>query len=816
MIKTINSSKGAQWTTRCQRLALWATEHPYLAIFGMAIFASVLSSYPVVFFGKSFVSPNNGIAFLLYDRYPTLPGYTSTVVENVKGADVGAVIWAHLPYSVVQGRAIFEDGELPLWNRFNSTGVTLLGQGQSMLGDPLHMVVVLAKGASWAWDIKFVTAKMLFALGLGLIIYTLTRNLAISLLLTLSSAYISFFAFRFNHPAIFSMAYAPWILYFWIRSVQIPADKISTAVFWLSGLILANWTVMNSGTAKEAYMLLVSLNFTGLLIFLFWKEENHAKLRKAASLLLAQALFVLISAPVWFTFLDNIRKSYSSYDVPRAIQIPPSHFIGIFDDIFYRQLVGSEQVTLPAANFLILVGVLWAAVRFKRLMTVPAFLGTCLGAAIPLSLAFGIVPENVITQIPFVGNVVHIGNTFSVVLIVHLVVLAGFGLQACWERFADKRWPVDMAITIAMFGLLLVLYFSTAPGYKSLFFVQYGVSLVLAFAAFPLLARHLAQKTTNREIALLLLLVCLVALHWRHGMYLKTWADDYVMNPQVRVNLQPESAAIKFIKQESPEPFRAVGFGENLVPGYNAAAGVESIYGPDALINRFYREFTKLLPLAWQWDWRIIVQEKGLERLKPVYDFLNVKYYLSRPNGKPAELLGLRLGGRFDLDVYQSDTVWPRAFFTNGLSVYKSPSEFARMVLYGDGRPFAAMEDMDLRQAPSLKALVGVQQREVVPATKYKLTNNTTTFTVTAPGSGIIVLTEAYSKDDFKVTLNGKRMDYFRINHVYKGVKVDAAGAYTVVVAYWPRHFSLLLLISGAGLLILLIIWLFYYGIDRK
>jgi hypothetical protein len=807
LIKAKNSSNQEQ--TRWQQFALWAAKHPYLAILGMAIFASVLSSYPVVFFGKSFVSPNNGIAFLLYDRYPTLPGYTSTVVENVNGADVGAVIWAHLPYSVVQSKAIFEDAELPLWNRFNSTGVTLLGQGQSMLGDPLHIGVVLAKGASWAWDIKYVAAKMLFALGLGLIIYALTRHLAISLLLTISSAYIGFFAFRFNHPAIFSMTYAPWILYFWIRFVQVPADRASTAVFWLSGLILANWMVMNSGTAKEAYMLLVSLNLTGLLIFLFWKEDSHAKLRQGTRLVFAQALFVLISAPVWFTFLDNIRKAHSSYDVPHAVQIPASHFIGIFDDMFYRQMVIGERVIFPAANFLILIGVLWAAVRFKRLIAAPAFLAIGLGALVPLSLAFGAIPANVITKIPFLGNVVHVGNTFSVVLIFHLIILAGFGLQACWERFPEQKWIADMVITIVLLGLLLGLYFSTAPGFKSPFFMVYGVSLVLAFVAFPVLARRLVQKTANRETTLLLLLVCLATLHWRHGMYLETWADDYVMNPQVRANLQPESAAIDFIKHESAEPFRAVGFGGNLFPGYNAAIGVESIYGPDALVNRFYREFTKLLPIAWQWDWRIIVQQKGLERLKRVYDFLNVKYYLSPSKGKTAELAGLKLGGRFDLDVYQSDTVWPRAFFINGVSVYKSPSEFVEMVLHGDGRPFAAVDHAEIVQDPSLKTLDAAQQRRVVPATNYKLTNNTTTFTVTAPGRGVIILTEAYSEDDFRVTLNGKRVDHFRINHVYKGVKVDAAGAYTVVVAYWPRYFSVLLLISAVGG-IALIVWMLY------
>jgi hypothetical protein len=99
-------------------------------------------------------------------------------VVDVKGADVGAMMWAHLPYSVVQHRAL-AGGELPLWNRYNSLGSPLLGQGQSMLGDPLHLWVVLCKGAAWAWDIKFLVAKWLFSTGLGLIVLYIAREEAV-------------------------------------------------------------------------------------------------------------------------------------------------------------------------------------------------------------------------------------------------------------------------------------------------------------------------------------------------------------------------------------------------------------------------------------------------------------------------------------------------------------------------------------------------------------------------------------------------------------------------------------------------------------
>jgi hypothetical protein len=119
----------------------WVLAAPGRAIAIVAAAAVIASAYPVVFLGKSFVSPNYG-AVLLYDGFPTLPGYSQDQVSDVKGSDVGATLWQDVPYSMIQHRALFRDGELPLWNRYDSAGSPLLGQGQSMFGDPLQLLVV--------------------------------------------------------------------------------------------------------------------------------------------------------------------------------------------------------------------------------------------------------------------------------------------------------------------------------------------------------------------------------------------------------------------------------------------------------------------------------------------------------------------------------------------------------------------------------------------------------------------------------------------------------------------------------------------------
>jgi hypothetical protein len=87
-----------------------------------------------------------------------------------------------------------------------------------------------------------------------------------------------------------------------------------------------------------------------------------------------------------------------------------------------------------------------------------------------------------------------------------------------------------------------------------------------------------------------------------------------------------------------------------------------------------------------------------------------------------------------------------------------------------------------------------------VPATDYRLTNNTTSFVIHAPRAGVIVLHESYLPGDFRVTVNGKPADDFRVNHAFKGIVVEAPGLYRVSFAYRPRHWTLALTLAGMGL----------------
>jgi hypothetical protein len=818
----------AAWRNR-ELLRARALSRPRTALMLLGALGAVAASYPVVFFGKSFVSPNVG-PVLLYSTPPHVPGYTDIRTQDVRGADVGAMMWQHLPYSTVQARALLDHGEWPLWNRYNSSGVTLLGQGQSMFGDPIHLFVVLARGASWAWDIKFVLAKALFAAGLALCVWQLTGNFGAAALVALTAAFIGFFNYRVNHPAIFSLCYSPWILHAWLSMIAAENRRRLAAalVLWT----VANLTVLGSGTVKEAYLLAISLNATGVLAWCLSPiPAGASRGGRAAAISAVGICGLLITAPLWLTFADALKAAHTAYSAPLAFQIPRAWFIGFFDDLFYRELRDNRFIYVPTGNILFLLGALWTLVQLHRLWRTPGITACFASGVVSLSLAFEIVPAAWIIQVPMLRNVHHLNNTFSAISLVLVIVLAGCGFAAAFSRVKQERpWRPIAAIALICAGLLAI-YFHDMPavwidgtGFQGwtrrlpshLFFYSNLLLMIVAGSGLVLLAIRAARRPAGPVTALLAALA-IGALVYRHGLHLPVnGGDGYIAAPALRWDLAAPSPAVAQVKTDQAAPFRALGTENDLFAGFSAIYGLEGINGPDAIMNPFYRQLAEAGSFITGTDWHFVFDLNSLPKRRPLLELLGVKYLLS-PHAEIGPQSGFEKVGAFDLNVYRNDRAWPRAFFTDQLATYEEASEFIRRLGAESNRPFAAIQSpqgkdntairqvapdgLDLTKRAASLLNRTFSDRLVQPATNYRLTGNTTRFVIDAPTSGVVVLTETFLAEDFRVTINQQPAPYFRVNHAFKGVFIAQPGRYEISFAYWPRHFTLSLLMSAVGLL---------------
>jgi hypothetical protein len=200
---------------------------------------------------------------------------------------------------------------------------------------------------------------------------------------------------------------------------------------------------------------------------------------------------------------------------------------------------------------------------------------------------------------------------------------------------------------------------------------------------------------------------------------------------------------------------------------------------------------------------------KDLSADLPLLNMLNVRFLLGSGVDNPELAPSVTRIALLDLDVYESAAVWPRAFFTDEARSCNSAGEFVSLLKNGDGRPFAAIELTELQKWPNLSAFVynspPLRTRQITAATDYVMKTNTTSFKVTAPGPGVVVLTESYVANAFQLQVNGKPTDYFRVNAAFRGVFIPAAGQYQISFTYWPQHLTGSLWLSALGFAILAI-----------
>lgn len=793
-------------------LRTWAGANPKSFLAAVSALAVVASSYPVVFLGASFVSPSYGTV-LLYDGFPTLPGAQDATPVDPRGADVGAIMWQHVPMTAVQSRGLYDHFEIPLWNRYNSAGTPLLGQGQMMIGDPLNTLVALAGGNAWAWDLKYLAAKWLLGFGLGLIVWHATRQRLPAAVVAFAAVFSGFFGFRLNHPAFFSFCYGPWILYAWCR---LCAAETRRGLYWsAAGLVAANAAMMTSGTAKEAYVSVLSLNFAGAVLVLCAAAPWRERVRRIGVALAAGAALALVTAPLWLTFVDTIRSSYSSYNETFAYQLQPSLLLGLFDETLLRPFWEGERVFNPSGNFLLLAGVLLFLANLRDVVRNRVALGFGLAALVPLAFVFGLVPPQWIASWPFFGNIHHIDNSFGVGLIHLCAVLAGLGFAHARARLGMPEGRGDLAVGALLLFALVFLYLGftqavhrstytylhwgeTVP--RSDFVWGYFASLLAALAG---LAWAVDRARRRRQLTAGLALfaaACALTLLWKHGLQVRSPYPGHTLDAAPRQDFFAPSPAMAALHADArDEPGRAVGLHNNLFPGWSAVYDVEGVNGGDALMNPHLRQLQEAFGIPRIWDWRLYFDPAQLGDTLPFLNLLNVRYVVDLHSDQGALGRWLKPVRLADLDLYRNEGAWPRAFFTDRVAVYDAAIDFAALVRRDPTRPLAAIQTQDLAALPATISRDPTARR-VVPASAYTLTNNRTEFTVNASGPGVVVLTESWLKGDFRATLDGQPVPYLRLNHAFKGIVIDRAGTHRIAFRYVPRHFDLALALAALGL----------------
>jgi len=796
-----------------QQVSRWNARHPVLAILLVSLLAVVINCYPILFCGRSYVSPTC-VGPMVYAWWPPLPGMKPARQVSQHGSDTAAMMMWGIPAGFIESRSLLEHGEIPLWNRYSHAGDTLIGQAVSMLGDPLQLIVILGHGSAGAWDLKFLTAKFIFCVGFGLLILRLLGSRSLSLLFAALAAWCGAFFYINNHLAFFVFAYTPWIL---LSALELLDRHSERYVRWGLVWLLANFACFNAGHVEVAVVLIGGLNLAAVAGALTRCCTLADSARVLGRMAVGTLLFLGLTAPMWMSFLAALEGSYSAHSEVQVMQLPLLSLPGMFDDLFYLLLreKDSDVAIAPGTSLLMLAACILSVLRWRQLKGEPFFWVN--GGAILLwgGCVFGWVPASVLAAVPLLNRVGHTYTDFSYLLVIHLTIQAAYGFRCLAREDNSRRAVVDFLWMLLIFAAMVLAYdFRTVHRPIPWNYVLCGGAA--AFGA-PLLFAYL--KSRHRQIPAsgwVGLAILGFMVHFRFGLY-NFGNQDWLMLPGPRVVLNTPSVAVDEIKADPSGPFRVVGLEWNFYGDYSAVYGLEDIRSCAPLSNAaFIRLIQKFPGMFFGGEWMIRVQDPVAAQ--PLLNLLNVKYLLANPRVGLQEGLDFRLTDRSDFGVLENLEVWPRAFFCDQVVAIASNEEFIQRLLANGKQPFIALTPEEFEKQPALRQLASAKPAAVSPATHYQLLPNSTAFDVHASAAGMVCLTEGQAKD-FTARANHQPKEVLTVNRAFKGVYLDQPGDYHLEFTYRPQHWRLacaLFWIAAGGAMVLVVMSGIRARVQRK
>ena len=765
----------------------WCAQNPSAAISIAAVLSTTAATYPILFCGQSLVAPNNTRTPMLYADAPFTPGSTDLVIGDSRGSDVWAALLQEIPHSNIQREALAA-GEVPLWNRYNAGGRPLWGQGLTSVLDPLHWLTFLTHDPSLGWDIKFVAHRVVFALGIGLAAFAATGAWLPAVIVTCASPFIGVYTYRLNHPAAFALTYAPWILLAWFK-LAVARERGGMAA--ASALLaLSSALVLVAGTPKEAAVILLAVEMIGAITVLLsrgsWRQRG-SRLRAAT---VAGVAGLLITAPHWLVFLDTLAASITFSDTPNVYFADGRQAVAFFLGPLMPGWL------YPGFHLLGLVLTMAAITAPKRLMDGPGVLACGLVAGVLMAIGFGAVPASVIVRIPLLGNIGHVSDAFPTAAVVPFLILSAFGAKALLDANRLRSTIVAMVVGAVSWWLSVNARDAARDGGLESLMLFVLVPVAIALPGCFYAARHGAHGWVAIGLASFVLLL-------PGGVHAETKIpvlDDLLLQPRLRAALDQNSPAVEAIHHASTEPSRAIGLNWTLSPGSQAFYELESIGGADALEIRVYRELVDAAKIR-RSTWITLVREPDLTRLSTLLDVLNVGFVIAPTGSAPHGLVDVPLSGPDRVRVERRATAWPRAFFVDGVTTYSDAPNLLRRVAAA-GKPLAAVQSSDPEAIAATRGMRATSS-SMIPARDYEVTVNTTSFIARASGPGVAVLGETFLARDFRATLNGQPVLYFRVNHAFKAVAIPAAGEWVVKFEYRPRRWDLSLAMAGVGMVLL-------------
>lgn len=717
---------------------------------------------------------------------PTIPGFAreNSHRESFRGNDTGAFDWGVGPNLVAGMKSIFHDGEFPFYNKYVGGGIANFAQLNNILLDPLNILILVFDGNSWGFDLKLIFSRFIFALGIFFLISSISKSKVTPIILSISSLFIGYFHYRVQHPSVYTLTYTPLLLFSWIQFKKNIDTLFSSKSFYFSLIAIFSFFVLNSGPPKEAAITIMMISLYGTLNILFDKDMtwSRLKIRFLYILLISIFLFGICIFDIGL-FLDYLSKNYSNYDGASADRYPLAYSLGLFQKELLRYSMGFST------NIFFYFLLTLIAYKFRELIRQKGFILPLIFFVTSFSIAYSVIPNFIILKIPFINNIYHLFDVFTIPAFLFFLVISSYAIDHSYRiKFLTlKKISLMMLILYLFLGALYIHH--ELDVYHAL---TRQSKVVLLFTSIALFFIYLQKN--KKSITKWLFVLFLVHM-FVNCFHVKTFNifDDYLTEPMNRADYSIISPAITFIRDDQKnESFRVIGFEDShssttLYPGFNTRYLIESVVQVDPLRNKNFENFLELGGLKYvnDWNWLRLLNTENNSTVSNLLNKLNVKYILTNNYVNLDQSLYDSVHSS-DYTVWLNKGYWPRAFSSNKIYTFKSDKELESLIKM-ESKPFVFIEKDNVFNFFDFKKGIDT----INYARNYISTNNSLSFSIRSNAGEILVINQNYYERDYRLALNNHECKYFRVNYYQIGCLITQDGLYNVTLTYRPE-FALL------------------------
>lgn len=694
-------------------------------------------------------------------------------------------------------------GVLPLWNPYLFAGAPFLGDIQSGIFYPLNLLTFLLSSPLTFRDLEFLSVLHFFLAGAGMYLFlrfgrwgrpssrfavqgsnfesrtgdSLARPAALAgaLAFEFSDLFITHFG---NLNLIAVAAWLPLVLLFYRRAVT----ERRAALAAIAGILLA--VAFLAGHIQAFLFIVFALG-----LFAIWMTVTGSRRSALVGLAVVALVAFGLAAPALLPALEfaqhTVRATFA-YEQAAQYSLPPAQLIGLFVPGFFGR--GPQHAWGP-----------WARVEVGYIGVLPMLL-----ALLALILRRD-APTRFWGAFALVGLALALGG-YAILHGWLYQLVPGFGQLRAPARFIVL---MDFALAaLAAFGfdtLLRALPHESARAFKRIVraapFVFWLIALPAGATAYAILILGQGQdavlfaRIANAANALaffILLLACACALVIARGtrfFHPRVWAiaalaligfDLFSLGAYVDASTDDPTRVF-----EHPGAVAFLRSDGSLFRVDSQGTGVENVWTADTALLYGIGDVNGDNPLVLA-DFDRYWQALG-SRSSPLYDLLNTKYLLARKSA-PVDRAKFHLA--FDdaaFNIYTNARVLPRAFIVAEARTATDHAAALAAIHAPDFDParMAVLETADTRAAavgglPSAVAIVGYGPNEIL-------------LEVTAPGGGVLVLSEVYYPG-WRAWVDDRETSVLRANYLFRAVELPA-GARRVRLLYDPLSFQ-----AGVGL----------------